>query len=120
MPAQAGAAARVTTWETMPPGQGRRRVARARRAAPEKLANLPLLLVTKGRVRTPSGHEAKVAQEYFGRMVIRHAELAQRSSRGLHLVARSGHQMHMDDPDTVVAGVQAVLRAYRENRAVLP
>ena len=36
--------------------------------------------------------------------------------RGLHFVSRSGHQIHMDDPDIVVAAVETVLRAYREKR----
>ena len=121
--AQAAAAARVSTWETML-SEGREmrsgRTGARVRAAGEKLENLPLLVVTKGRMRVPSGNEAKVAEEFFGRAVLRHAELAGRSRRGLHLVARSGHQIHMDDPDTVVAAVQAVLRAYRENRGVMP
>lgn len=121
--AQAEAAARASTWQTMlSEGKEMRsgRTGARVRAAQEKLEDLPLLVVTKGRIRTPLANEAKAAQEYFGRTVLRHAELAGRSRRGLHLVARSGHQMHMDDPDTVVAGVQSVLRAYRENRAVVP
>jgi hypothetical protein len=77
-------------------------------------------VVTKGRLRTPPGNEAKVVQEFYGRTVQRHAELAARSRRSLHLVSPSGHQMHMDAPDLVVSGVQEVLKAYRENRAVLP
>ncbi|HMI87795.1 MAG TPA: alpha/beta hydrolase [Polyangiaceae bacterium] len=121
--AQAEAAARATTWQTMlSEGKEMRsgRTGARVRAAHEKLDDLPLVVVTKGVVRTPPGDEAKLAEAYFGRTVLRHAELARRSRRGLHLVARSGHQMHMDDPDIVAAGVQAVLRAYRENRAVIP
>jgi pimeloyl-ACP methyl ester carboxylesterase len=121
--AQAEAAARVSTWQTMlSEGKEMRsgRTGARVRAAPEKLDDLPLLVVTRGRVRMPPGDEAKIAQQHFGLTVIRHAELAGRSRRGLHVVARSGHQVHMDDPDTVVAGVQAVLRACRENRAVMP
>ena len=121
--AQAEAAARVSTWQTMLSEGTEMRSGRtgARvRAVREKLENLPLVVVTKGRLRTPPGDEGKIAEQYYGRAVLRHAELAGRSSRGLHLVARSGHQIHMDDPDIVVAGVQAVLRAYREKRAVGP
>jgi pimeloyl-ACP methyl ester carboxylesterase len=121
--AQAAAAARASTWETMI-SEGREmrsgRTGARVRAAGEKLENLPLLVITKGRMRAPSGDEAKVAEAHFGRVVLRHAELAGRSRRGMHLVARSGHQIHMDDPDTVVAAVRAVLGAYRENRAVMP
>ena len=120
--AQAAAAARASTWETML-SEGREmrsgRTGERVRVAVEKLENLPLLVVTKGRVRAPA-NEAKVADEYYGRAVLRHAELAGRSRRGLHVVARSGHQIHMDDPETVIASVSAVLRAYRENRAVMP
>jgi pimeloyl-ACP methyl ester carboxylesterase len=90
------------------------------RTAPEGLEHLPLLVVTKGRMRLPSGDEAKVAEEYYGRTVIRHAELAARSQRSLHVVSKSGHQMPMDAPDLVVAGVLAVLKAYREHSAVMP
>jgi pimeloyl-ACP methyl ester carboxylesterase len=71
-------------------------------------------------MRLPSGDEAKVAEEYYGRTVIRHAELAARSQRSLHVVSKSGHQMPMDAPDLVVAGVLAVLKAYREHSAVMP
>jgi pimeloyl-ACP methyl ester carboxylesterase len=120
--AAAEAAARVSTWETMlSEGKEMRsgRTGARVRAAQERLANLPLLVVTKGRIRTPPD-EAKVAEEYFGRLVLRHAEIASRSQYGVHLVARSGHQMHVDDPDTVAAGVKMVLRACRENRPVLP
>jgi pimeloyl-ACP methyl ester carboxylesterase len=121
--AQAEAASRVATWETMlAEGKEMRsgRTGARVRAAQEKLENLPLLVVTKGRIRTTPPDEAKIAQAHYGRIVLRHAELAARSQRGLHLIARSGHQIHMDDPDTVVAGVQAVVRAYRENSAVMP
>jgi hypothetical protein len=90
------------------------------RAAHETLSDLPLLVMTKGRVRAPPGNEMKIAQEYYGRTVQRHAELAARSQRSLHVISKSGHQMHMDAPDLVVAGVDAVLKAYREHRAVMP
>jgi pimeloyl-ACP methyl ester carboxylesterase len=121
--AQAEAAARVSTWETMlAEGKEMRsgRTGARVRATSEKLGNLPLVVVTKGRLRTPPGEEGSIAEQYYGRAVRRHAELAGRSTRGVHLVARSGHQIHMDDPDTVVAAVQAVLRAYREKSAVMP
>jgi len=120
--AQAEAAARVSTWQTMLSEGKEMRSGRtgARVRAAEKLGNLPLLVVTKGRLRTPPGDEGNIAEQYYGRAVLRHADLAGRSTRGLHLVARSGHQIHMDDPETVVAGVQAVLRAYREKSAVMP
>ena len=121
--AKAEAAARVSTWQTMlSEGKEMRsgRTGARVRAVPEKLENLPLLVVTKGRLRPAPGDEGKIAEQYYGRAVLRHAELAGRSTRGLHLVARSGHQIHMDDPETVVAGVEAVLRAYREKRAVMP
>jgi pimeloyl-ACP methyl ester carboxylesterase len=119
---QAEAAGRVSTWQTMlSEGKEMRsgRTGARVRAARENLENLPLLVVTKGRLRMPPD-EGKIAEQYYARAVLRHAELAGRSTHGLHIVARSGHQIHMDDPDTVVAGVQAVLRAYRERRAVMP
>jgi pimeloyl-ACP methyl ester carboxylesterase len=121
--AQARAAARATTWETLlSEGKEMRsgRTGARVRAAHEVLEQLPLVVMTKGRVRLPPGDEAKVAKEYYGRTVIRHAELAARSQRSLHVVSPSGHQMPMDAPDLVVAGVQAVLKAYRENRPVMP
>jgi pimeloyl-ACP methyl ester carboxylesterase len=121
--AQARAAARASTWETLlSEGKEMRsgRTGACVRAAHEVLEQLPLLVVTKGRVRLPPGNEAKVVKEYYGRAVIRHAELAARSQRSLHLVSQSGHQMQMDAPDLVVAGVQAVLKAYRDHTAVMP
>jgi pimeloyl-ACP methyl ester carboxylesterase len=121
--AQAEASARVSTWETMlSEGKEMRsgRTGARVRAAHETLDQLPLLVMTKGRVRAPAGDEMKIAQEYYGRTVQRHAELAARSQRSLHIVSKSGHQMHMDAPELVAAGVQAVLKAYREHRAVMP
>jgi pimeloyl-ACP methyl ester carboxylesterase len=121
--AQAEAAARESTWQTMlSEGKEMRsgRTGARVRAVREQLENLPLLVITKGKLRPRPGDEGKIAEQYYGRAVLRHAELAGRSRRGLHLIARSGHQVHMDDPDTVVAGVKAVLRAYRENRSVVP
>jgi pimeloyl-ACP methyl ester carboxylesterase len=121
--AQARAAARTTTWETLlSEGKEMRsgRTGARVRAAHEVLEQLPLLVMTKGRVRVPPGHEAKVAEEYYGRTVIRHAELAARSQRSLHVVSKSGHQMPMDAAELVVAGVHAVLKAYGEHTAVMP
>jgi pimeloyl-ACP methyl ester carboxylesterase len=121
--AQERAAARASTWETtLSEGKEMRsgRTGARVRAARETLDNLPLLVMTKGRVRAPSGNEMKVAQEYYGRTVQRHAELAARSQRSLHIVSKSGHQMPMDAPELVAAGVRAVLKAYREHGAVMP
>jgi hypothetical protein len=52
--------------------------------------------------------------------VIRHAELTARSQQRPHVVSKSGHQLHMDAHDLVVAGVHALLKAYREHTAVMP
>jgi pimeloyl-ACP methyl ester carboxylesterase len=113
----------VATWETVV-SEGKEvrsgRTGKRVRTAPERLENLPLLVMTKGKVTYPPDWEAKVVQEYYGRFVQRHAETAARSKRGLHILSPSGHQMPMDVPDLVVASVRAVLAAYRENRAVAP
>lgn len=121
--AQTEASSRVTNWETII-SEGKEvrsgRTGERVRMAPERLENLPLLVMTKGKVTYPSDWETKVVQEYYGRFVQRHAETAARSKRGLHIMSPSGHQMPMDVPDLVVASVRAVLAAYRENRAVAP
>jgi hypothetical protein len=121
--AQTEASARVTNWEALHSESKELRSGRTGervRGAPERLESLPLLVMTRGKVSFPADMEMKVAQEYYGRLVQRHAETAARSKRGLHIVSPSGHQMPMDVPDLVVASVRAVLAAYRENRAVAP
>jgi pimeloyl-ACP methyl ester carboxylesterase len=121
--AQTDASTRVTNWETvLSEGKEMRsgRTGERVRAAPERLENLPLVVMTKGKLTFHPDWETKVVQEYYGRFVQRHAETAARSKRGLHLVSPSGHQMPMDVPDLVVSSVRAVLAAYRENGAVAP
>lgn len=121
--AQTEASTRVTNWETvLSEGKEMRsgRTGERVRAAPERLENLPLVVMTRGKVTFPADWEKKVVEEYYGRFVQRHAEIAARSKRGLHLVSPSGHQMPMDVPDLVVSAIRAVLAAYRENRAVAP
>ena len=68
---------------------------------PYPLGNLPLIVLSQGK-RTPEG---KAMQ----------ADLARLSRRGkLTIVEQSGHRIHQDAPDTVIAAIREVVEAVRK------
>ena len=77
------------------------------------LGDLPLVVLTAGRLAPPgsSAAEAAAAQALWSRM---HDETAALSTRGVNLVVqKAGHNIQMDQPVAVVTAVQGVVSTVR-------
>ena len=75
---------------------------------------VPLVVVSAGGTRPRRGPVATA----YARVHAGHAGLAGRASRGRHVVAdRSGHYVHLDRPDVVLAAVDEVLALVRADQS---
>jgi hypothetical protein len=73
------------------------RLSRARKATPNVLGDMPLIVLTSGRGSSPDQQAA-------------HAELARMSRVGQHIVvADAYHEIHLSNPDVVVKAVNDVV-----------
>jgi pimeloyl-ACP methyl ester carboxylesterase len=77
------------------------RLSAARRATPNLLGDMPLIVLTRGRGSSPDQQRA-------------HAELARMSRAGQHLVVPDAyHEIHLSNPDVVVKAVNDVIARTR-------
>jgi pimeloyl-ACP methyl ester carboxylesterase len=78
----------------------------AQAATANGLANLPVIVLTKG-----NAHPVEVAWQ---------EGIAQLSSRGKHLLAaKSGHWIHLDQPELVVHAIREIVESVRREQQVL-
>jgi pimeloyl-ACP methyl ester carboxylesterase len=89
------------------------------------LDDLPLAVLTQGRPLAfapdvPPDFAAYIAHAYHPMFLELQAELAALSSRSRHLLAaRSGHMIHQDEPELVIASVRELVEAVRHGNQPL-
>jgi len=77
-----------------------------------KLGNIPLIVISKGN----GGFSGPEAIELEQQRLKLQNDLAHLSTNSKHIVDKnSGHNIHLEDPSTVIGAIKAVLRSYKTN-----
>ncbi len=100
-------------------------VSEAQAQALGSLDDLPLVVLTQGRPLTfapdfPADLAAYIRQSYHPMAMELQFDLARLSSQSRHLLApRSGHMIHQDEPELVVASIRELVEAVRRGKQPL-
>ena len=85
------------------------------------LGGIPLIVLSHGKTQQLPGQSAEVSREFEQICQQMHVELAAQSSDGKRIVAeKSGHYIHLDQPELVIDAIREVVEAARRSAHAIP
>jgi pimeloyl-ACP methyl ester carboxylesterase len=85
------------------------------------LGGIPLIVLSHGKTQQLPGQSAEVSREFEQICQQMHVELAAQSSNGKRIVAeKSGHYIHLDQPELVIDAIREVVEAARRSMHAMP